>query len=288
MYDRQVRAVVAVIVLLATVGVADAGAWYYTWSCAGACAPNQLAIRGVSGPFASEEMCNDARWGDSRRHEFIGPGNLGGLSSCLEYDSAPSADDVGVRGTTSKVPRQRYSLGLVGGAPWHVTDGTTDTAGERTLGVDLQLVAGARPLFAVELGLGVHRAPIRSPGWMAGQTMYVIPLTIGLTSSPGLVRARKLELRLDLGADMGFLFRRGCAACTTDGVEEISFVYVLRAGLDTYFGAYRRMGIGISGLFMFGKQGDRADALTPSAIEIEPPTFLIRVALLRRNGQLFW
>jgi len=47
----------------------------------------------------------------------------------------------------------------------------------------------------------------------------------------------------------------------------------------------RQMRAGV--VVIVGKQGARADALTPSAIEIEPPTFLIRVGLLDRNGQLF-
>ena len=133
------------VIVLALTGLADAGAWYYKWSCAGACAPNQLAIRGVSGPFSSEEMCNDARWGDSRRWEFVGPGNLGGLSSCAEYDGTPNADDVGTRGASRPIVTQRYSLSVIGGRGWHVRDATSDTEGLSTVGIDVNFVGGPRP-----------------------------------------------------------------------------------------------------------------------------------------------
>lgn len=78
-HDRRMRGWMVVVIVLATARAADAGAWYYKWSCTGACAPNQLSIRGVEGPFASESMCTDARWGDSRRFQVALLGRNGAL-----------------------------------------------------------------------------------------------------------------------------------------------------------------------------------------------------------------
>ncbi|CAN5692549.1 hypothetical protein BH11MYX3_BH11MYX3_32650 [soil metagenome] len=277
-----------VLVILALAGRADASAWYYKWSCAGACAPNQLAIRGVTGPFPSEEMCNDARWGDSRRWEFVGPGNLGGLGSCAEYEGTPTADDVGTRGTSRPIPTQRYLLAFVGGPAWRVRDAAGDTEGRSTFGMDVNLVGGGRPYIGIETGLGIHRAPIRSPRWTGDVDMLVIPWTIGLASSPGILRTKKLELRLDLGADVGFLFRTSCDECNDAGVSGSSYVWILRGGLDIYPRAARTPGIGIHALFWFGKQGSLTDETAKTAIEILPPTLFLEVALLGRNGALFW
>ncbi len=277
-----------VLVVMALARNADAGSWYYKWSCAGACAPNQLSIRGVEGPFTSEGMCTDARWGDSRRWEFIGPGNLGGLSSCAEYDGTPTADDVGPRGVSKPLVTQRYSLGVVAGPPWQVRDAMGDTEGRPVYGIDLNVVGGPRPWIGLETGIGIQRAPIRSPRWTGEVNMLVIPWTIGLTSSPGILRTKSLELRLDLAADIGFLFRTSCEECLAADVSGSSYVWILRGGIDIYPRAARTPGIGIHGVFWFGKQGSLTDETAMSAIEILPPTYFVQIALLGRNGALFW
>lgn len=59
-----------------------AGAWYYSWSCSGQCAPDRLAISGTEGPFPTEEGCNAARNGDSRRDLVQQSGNVGSVGYC--------------------------------------------------------------------------------------------------------------------------------------------------------------------------------------------------------------
>ena len=118
--------------------------------------------------------------------------------------------------------------------------------------------------------------------------MLVIPWTIGFTSSPGILRTKKLELRLDLAGDIGFLFRASCDQCIAADVSGSGYVWILRGGIDIYPRAKRTPGIGIHGLFWFGKQGSLTDETAKSAIEILPPTFFVEVALLGRNGALFW
>lgn len=281
------RGWLVVLVVLATARVADAGTWYYKWSCAGACAPNQLSIRGVEGPFASESMCTDARWGDSRRWEFIGPGNLGGLSSCAEYDGTPTADDVGSRAVVAPVT-QRYSIAAVGGRGWKVRDETGDTDGLSTFGIDLNIVMGPRPWIGLETGLGIQRAPIRSPRWTGEVNMFVIPWTVGFASSPPILRTKSLELRLDLAADIAFLFRANCEECDAANVSGSAIAWILRGGIDIYPRAARTPGIGLHAAMWFGKQGSITDDTVNSDIEIIAPRFFVELALLGRNGALFW
>ena len=118
--------------------------------------------------------------------------------------------------------------------------------------------------------------------------MLVIPWTIGFTSSPPILRTKSLELRLDLAADIGFLFRARCEECNAAAVSGSSYVWILRAGIDVYPRAARTPGIGVHGVVWFGKQGSLTDETAMSAIEILPPTFFVQVALLGRNGALFW
>lgn len=274
-----------VLVMLGLVGVADAGGWYYKWNCAGACAPNQLAISGVSGPFASESMCNDARWGDPKRDEVLAPGNLGYLTSCEAYDQTPTAPDAA---PSRAIVTQRYSLVAVGGAGWTVRDAMGDTEGLNTYGIDLRFVGGPRPWIGLETGLGIQRAPIRSPRWTGEVNMLVIPWTVGLTSSPAILRTKSLELRLELGAAIGFLFRASCEECNAADVSGSAYVWVLRGGIDIYPRAARTPGIGIHTVMWRGKQGSITDNTVNSQIEIIPPTFFIEVALLGRNENLAW
>jgi hypothetical protein len=58
------------------------GAWYYSWSCTGQCSPGQLAIKGTEGPFPTEDGCNAARNGDSRRDLVKQSGNVGSVGYC--------------------------------------------------------------------------------------------------------------------------------------------------------------------------------------------------------------
>lgn len=283
------RLLLLILFVLAVPSVAQAGAWYYKWHCTGSCAEGRLAISGVSAGYGSQEQCESDRWNDPRRENFQASGNLGGLTSCQEYESEPSADDVGARGAASPVPLQRFSLGLSAGSGWRVRDGSTDVQGPRTLGVDLNFVGGGRPLIGVEMGIGIQLTAVTAPHYGAdAKPMLFVPFTLGLTSSPALVRTRKVEMRLDLGADIGALLRAGCSDCEADALSPFALIGVFRAGLDTYLGQNKGMGIGVTATFMIGKQGNMADEVAPSAVEIVPPTFLIRIAMLGRNTNLWW
>jgi hypothetical protein len=59
--------------LLLVPSLAHAGLWYYGWRCSGQCAPNQLAITGIEGPFASAADGESARLG----HDSRGDGTVG-------------------------------------------------------------------------------------------------------------------------------------------------------------------------------------------------------------------
>ncbi len=269
------------VLVLASAGIARAGVWYYTWSCAGECAPGRLTIEGVEGPFGSSDECESVRSRDSRRDYFLAPGNLGGTNSCQQTDGAPPP--VSSSSTTpSRVPIQRLRLALLGGPGYRVRDGMTESAGSATGGIEATLIGGARPVFGVELTLGLQSSSVTAPHFGAEpRRLTYVPMTIGLTSSPG-----KDRVRFELGADMGFLLQVGCDTCEADNLSTVSFTYSLRAGLDFYL--THKLGIGAAAVFYFGKQGDLADTIDPSMIEIAPPTFLIRIALTRRNPLLGW
>jgi hypothetical protein len=264
-------------------------AWYYTWQCSGECAPGQLAISGVEGPFASYEECDGVRSADSRRDYFLAEGNLGGLNLCEEADAPPSPSGSSSSGGSSggsQAVLARFILAAVAGPGYRVKDaaGIEPSTGT-TAGAELVLHFGGHPILGVELGLGYQRSSVTAPHYGgAERTLSFLPITVGFTSTPALFRGDKVEVRLDLGADVGDLFQLDCASCDADQLPGDAFVFVLRGGLDTYFGARKSTGIGLDAVVMLGQLGALDDELTPSMIEELPPTFLVRVAFLARNS----
>lgn len=283
------RTLVAVAIVVASAR-AYAGAWYYKWSCSGQCAPNQLAISGVSAGYPTREMCEQDRWNDSRREEFLRPGNLGGLTSCDEYESPPAAhDNVGQSGSRRAVPLQRFGLGISSGSGWRVREGTTLAFGGSTLGIDMNFVGGPVPWIGIETGIGLQFSSVKAPHYGPDpKTLTFVPITLGLTSSPALVRGKKLEARLDLGADLGAIILTSCAECEADGMSPLGLVGQFRGGLDFYFGQKKAMGIALGATMMVGKLGNIEDEFVPSAIELVPPKYLLRVAFIGRNTDLTW
>ncbi len=269
---------IAVVVFLLMPAVADAGVWYYTWRCSGQCAPDRLGIEGVEGPFATEAQCETVRASDGRKDTFIGPGNLGGLDFCHESDGtgAPAR-------SFNPIAFQRFQVAADGGAGWRLRDAAGAVSpGSSTGGVDLDIILGAHPLLGVDFGVGVQRTSITAPFYgSAPKSMLMIPWTMGFTSSPSLVRG---ELRLDLAADVVFVYRNGCSNCN-DSLTS-GFGYELRAGVD-YFprGHY---GFGFDAVFMFAKMGDTMDPVEPTPIEIAAPPVLFRLSVSTRNQQLPW
>ncbi len=111
----------------------------------------------------------------------------------------------------------------------------------------------------------------------------------GTTRGAAPVRAQPArDPRGGLAADIGFLFRAHCDECNAANVSGSAYVWILRGGIDLYPRAARTPGLGIHSVFWFGKQGSLTDETAVSAIEISPPTMFIEVALLGRNGALFW
>jgi hypothetical protein len=159
-----------------------------------------------------------------------------------------------------------------------------------TKGVELAAHFGARPLFGMEIVVGLHYASITAPHFGAGaHSMMFVPVLMGFTSQPALLHGDRVELRFDLGADAGLLQLVGCSACGADMLPSSSFLTELRVGLDAYLGAGKRHGVGLDAMFMFGSLGDTsADAVVPSAITVVPPTFLVRLSLIWRNTDIAW
>ena len=280
----RVVALVVGLVVAATQS-ADAGAWYYGWRCSGECAPNQLAISGTEGPFASEDECNSVRSSDSRRDYFVAAGNLGGLDSCTESDGAASSSSSG-GGSHRPLPLQRFTVGVLSGPGWHANDASGSHPPEgRTTGAELGLVFSGRATFGLEMLFGFQHTSVTSTVYGGAQkSMNMIPWSLGITITPALVRSRRVEARLDLAADVGALFRTGCDACDADGLTSGGIIWTLRAGLDLYLGHSKTAGLALDTLFTWGRMGDIADSLTPTPIEIISPRVMLRASLLVRSG----
>lgn len=275
------RNALLVMVVLAIPRLAHASAWYYTWTCSGGCAPGRLTIDGVEGPYGSYDDCEMVRVHDSRNQEFLAEGNLGGTHSCQESDTPPTPDSSG-SGGHGYIPLQRIQFALLGGAGWRVRDAMGETAGDSTTGFEVAMIGGARPIFGIEISLGVQSSVVDAPHFNGEpHRITYVPLLFGITSSPG-----SSKVRLDLGADFGFLMSVGCSTCEADGLDSGAFIYSLRAGLDVY--VRRKLGVGLAAVFLFAKHGDINNEFLPSMIEVTAPTFLVRGVLTLRNGSLAW
>jgi hypothetical protein len=266
-----------VALLLLVPSLADAGLWYYGWRCSGQCAPNQLAITGIEGPFATADDCESARFRDGRKDTFIGPGNLGGLDNCEDRDPATNAQV-----SHGWLPWQRLRFGVVGGYGWHVLDTMGhDSRGDGTVGFDLALVLGAHTNYGFEFGVGGEHVSVIAPFYGAGaKSMFLYPWRMGLTSSPALWHDK---LRLDLAADLLWLYR-SCSGCN-DSVAD-GYGASIRAGIDYYVGA--NTGLGITAVFMWAMMGDTGDPVQPTPVQIVAPSVLYQISFTVRNSILAW
>jgi hypothetical protein len=176
---------------------------------------------------------------------------------------------------------QRVSFGAFGGAGSRVDDGATgESAGAFTTGFDLRLVMGSRPLLGIETSAGVMVTSSSTLGGGAEQTIAYVPLLVGLSSTPRLYRGKRAELRLDIGADVGFLFGITCTGCKVN-----AFATQLRAGFDTYLGATRTAGFALDVVYVPGSEAHFDD---PLMVAIRPPTILFRLAVIWRKSALLW
>jgi hypothetical protein len=173
---------------------------------------------------------------------------------------------------------QRVSFGGFGGAGSSVVDTGGESAGAFTTGGDLRMVMGARPLLGIGLSFGVMVTATSGPGGGPDQTIAYVPLLVGLSSTPRLYRGKRVEFRIDLGADAGFLFGISCEGCKVN-----AFATQLRAGLDTYLGSTRTVGFAFEALYV-----PSVVATFNDTVEVRPPTVLFRLALIWRKSALLW
>lgn len=271
----RIKAVV-VVVLVAIPSLAHAGFWYYGWRCSGQCAPNQLAITGEEGPFASYEACEAARASDGRKDTFIAQGNLGGLDNCAERGDGATA-----AGPTRVTVWQRVRVGAIGGYGWHVQDMMgNDSRGGPTAGLDFDAVFGPHPGFGFEFGVGVQHVSVSAPVYAnASRTMYIYPWVVGLTSSPALGRP---DLRLDLAADIVYLYRY-CSGCN-DGAGD-GYGAQLRAGIDYYRG---NTAVGLCAVWMWASLGNTTDPVEPTMAQVNAPSVVGELSLTWRNAVIPW
>lgn len=173
---------------------------------------------------------------------------------------------------------QRFAVGGFAGAGSHVVDPAGGYAsGTFTGGGDLRFIMGSKPLLGIELASGVMAASTGGPS--GRETIAYVPLLVGLSSTPKLHRGKKSEIRLDLGADVGFLFGLSC-----DGCKVNAYGSQLRAGIDTYFGRDRIAGIALDVVYLPGHLA----TFDAGSLQIRPPTILFHLAIIGRKSALLW
>jgi hypothetical protein len=270
----------ATLIVIGSAAAAEAGPWYYTWSCAGDCAPGQLTIEGREGPFLSRADCEYARDHDRRAVEFVEPGNLGGLASC-EEDTSVGATYVAVPATPhtpSKVRMASVELGLAFGPGWRTTsDGGGVTDGPATVGVEVDAHTG-RDLGGGSMQLGLYGTWVEAP--MLGESpraVVVLPLAIGLVLTPQVYHRGARSLRLDVGASAGGFFLFGCSDCGAPVFDEtLAFGYTLKAGLDLYLSS--TTGFSLDVVFPRWQIGTAASG----DLMLESPTWMLRLSAINR------
>jgi hypothetical protein len=274
----------AALLLMASVGVAEAGPWYYEWSCTGRCAPGRLTIEGREGPFASREECEWARDHDTRADEFVAEGNLGGLAFCEEIATTPAAGGVHVApapASQNKVRITALELGVAVGAGWAATgeDGMA-RSGDGTLGLELDSHTG-RDVGGGSLQLGLYATRVEAP--MLGsepRTVFTLPFSVGLALTPKVYGKGARSVRLDLGASLGGMLLFGCSDCPGAVFDEtLAFGYSFKAGVDVF--TSKSSGVGIDVIVPRWRMG----AAAPGNLLLESPTWMLRLSLIARPLQ---
>jgi hypothetical protein len=274
---------------LAHPALASAEAWYFDWNCAGACAPNQLAISGVEGPYASEGSCDSAR--RAKLDWVLAPGSAGWASACTEGNAA-SVPGGASGGVTQAAHLAGATLGVISSDGYRATyaDGTR-ARGPRDYGAELELGFG-REQFGLAVVIGLDHDAGTATATLPAEPLWLLELGVGLQTSPfAALRTRTLELRPSLGAYGFNVIRVACGRCDVDplasqpGEANNAFGTRLRAGVELYLGASRAQGIAIDALFSFHKIGDFTDPTEPTSVELTPARFMLRVSWIPFRDQ---
>jgi hypothetical protein len=270
--EASIRVALTCVVLVATTATADA-AWYYTYSCSGACAPDQLAAVGTSPGFVTAADCESARSADPRRYTNQQSGSLGGLSSCFESDTPPSPDGSTGAGPRNPPPFQFFAVGLIGGPGYQPAN---EEQGVAAGGIDLAFTFGGRPFFGLVLRSGLRGTHFENDASTLSHFGMFWPLMMGITLAPGTRRTR-----FEVGADGGFEVSIGCKGC-----PGAAMVGVVRGGLVHYFASP----------VDFKRRGDRSGRIG-LAVEvvkeyrggtIDGSMAMFRVTFRMRNDVLDW
>ncbi len=275
-------------VLVALTEVAQAGSWTFSWTCSGACAPEQLDVRGTEVGFPDKGSCVRAR--NEKLLEINATGSAGSTTECV--DSEPGQP--GSRGAIGRAARaarfSRMYVALDGGRGYKASyDDDRVERGASQLGVQVEAIFG-RDELGVGVEVGLRRDAGTSP--MAGlpvDPMFLLDIGVGLASSPFAILRGPIELRPDIGAYYVSANRLGCDRCSVNVTTPIAVeprsghTFRLRAGIDAYWGATKSNGIALDVLYQLGTLGDIAtSADEPTSVELSPPRWLLRLSYVRR------
>lgn len=283
------RILCVAVALIALTDVAYAGSWSFSWTCAGACAPDRLDVRGTEVGFPDESSCERAR--NEKTLEINSTGSAGSTTDCTDNEPGQpgSRGAVGSAARAARLARAYFAVD--GGRGYSATyAGGREEQGASQFGGQLELMFGRDEIgLGVELGL---RRDAGTPPTDGGSPdpMTFIDLGFGLGSSPfALYAGPRFEARLDLAAYYVWAIRLGCTRCDVDIVNPMPVepnqgnTFRLRGGLDFYWGAEKHQGIAVDVSYQLGTLGDLAtDADEPTSLELRPPTLLFRVSYVRR------
>lgn len=262
-------------------------AWYFHWSCAGAC-PDGTS--GTDGPFADQATCEQARRdrGWSLQSQ---PDGTGSASEC--YDERASAG--GSRGSIVQAAvLARLSAGAIYGPPWQIdyANGSQADVGPTT-GAEVAITLG-HEVIGLQATLGLVHAPgARAVASDPLDPIWAWSVGLGVASSPfAIVERRGLEVRPDFGIEVGDLRRVSCERCELTPARKpepmSAFQLRVRAGVDVWLTRRRNHGFALEAIYQRGTLGgeyDLDDPDAPVSATLAPPTFMLRLSFLRRGGR---
>jgi hypothetical protein len=280
----------AAVATLCAIGGARADEWYFSWVCAGACAPDRLDVRGTDGPFGSSDDCERAR--TDRRVAINRDGSAGSADEC--YARGGGGAGGGAAGTIVRAAVfARLHRAAVYGGPWSIeyANGTTTIVGPTT-GAELAFVFGRQGL-----GLDATVGLVRAPGARELETdpfdpIWAVWLSLGVASSPfAIVRRPGLEVRPDFAIEVGSLQRVSCERCEFSIARkqeaDSAFMWRLRAGVDVWLRGRRNTGVAIEAIYQDGEmgEGDLSDPTSGLSAKLTPPTWMLRLSFIRRGAR---
>jgi len=268
------------LALVLAAGSAHAS-WYYQWSCSGSCAPHDLAIKGAYGPYASQSECEYAGSHSSAYQTWNEDSTSLFVAGCREYapGEAPPERQIDVS------PMRLIGFGgfFDGGPGWTALDpGRANAAGASTMGFDIEL-HGGNVWFGALYGFGLKLTEVHASYFrQETQPLVFWNVDVGILSTPPVFETGSLLVRPRLSGAFEVDGNTGCSICGDD-FPVLGLTARASAGVEVFFGDDKVNGIALEVVLSFLSLGDVADPYAPSPVQLNPPTFLLRIGYVGRD-----